>query len=55
MRPVPNRLSIVSAQTTALPDRSRVTKLVDAGTGVASATGRLGSASTAAGVMPPAR
>src|SRR6478609_8575832 len=31
MRPVPNRLSMVRAQATALPSRSSVTKLVEAG------------------------
>ncbi len=33
MRPVPNRLFMVTAQTTALPSRSSVAKLVEAGSG----------------------
>src|SRR5580704_6021166 len=52
IRPVPNRLSKVSAQATASPNRSMVTKLVEAGKAVGSAAGRLRAASAAAGVMP---
>ena len=47
MRPVPNRLFMLTAQDTALPLRSSTTKLVEAGNRLSAAPVRAGDASTA--------
>ena len=57
IRPVPKRLFIVRAQTTALPSRSRVANVVEAGkagNGAADGVAALGP-SRDAGSTPPAR
>ena len=56
IRPVPNKLFIVNAQTTALPSRSSVANVVEAGrAGRGGADGTAAPLSRDAGLAPPAR
>src|SRR6516164_1760627 len=54
-RPVPNRLSMLKAQATALPSLSSVTTLVDAGSAGRDAPGGMEAVSRLSASAPPCR